>query len=111
MSMITTHVLDIAAGEPAAGVAVVLEYCEEPMRSWTVLNQGITDGNGRLQNLLASDHAPQAGSYRLRFDTSTRSSFFPEVVVQFVISDLQQHYHVPLLLTHFGYTVYRGSKL
>jgi 5-hydroxyisourate hydrolase len=109
MSLITTHVLDTAAGQPAPGVAVVLEYGEGPERSWTVLNRGETDVNGRLQNLLAPDHALRPGHYRLRFDTATRSPFFPEVIVQFVVSDLQWHYHIPLLLTRFGYTTYRGN--
>lgn len=109
MGLITTHVLDTAAGEPAAGVAVVLEYCEGPSRAWTTLNQGKTDANGRLQNLLPIDSPIHPGLYRLRFDTAARSSFFPEVTVQFVVSDPQQHYHVPLLLTRFGYTTYRGS--
>lgn len=109
MSLITTHVLDIAAGEPASGVAVRLEYCEAPEGPWAILNQDKTDANGRLQNLLAPGHVLQPGLYRFRFDTSVHSPFFPEVVVQFVVSDVRQHYHVPLLLTHFGYTTYRGS--
>lgn len=109
MSLITTHVLDTTAGKPGAGIAVVLEYCEGTMRSWTVLNHGVTDAEGRLRNLLTTDHEPKAGLYRLRFDTSAHSLFFPEVVVQFFVADLRQHYHVPLLLTRFGYTTYRGS--
>lgn len=109
MKSITTHVLDTAAGQPAAEVPVELEYQESPALPWVFLNRGQTDVHGRIQNLLAPDHALRPGLYRLRFDTSTQSPFFPEVMVQFVVSDLQEHYHIPLLLTRFGYTTYRGS--
>lgn len=109
MSLITTHVLDTAAGEPAAEVPVELEYREAPALSWSFVERGKTDVDGRLQNLLAPGQALKPGLYRLRFDTSTRSPFFPEVVIQFVVVDPQQHYHVPLLLARFGYSTYRGS--
>lgn len=109
MSLITTHVLDTAKGEPAGGIEVELEYSDGAGQPWTVLSRGKTDVNGRLQNLLPSDHALQTGIYRLRFDTSTRSPFFPDIAVQFIVSDAQQHYHIPLLLSCFGYATYRGS--
>ncbi len=109
MSLITTHVLDTARGEPAAEVEVGLEYSEGANGPWALLNRGKTDANGRFHDLLDADHTLRPGLYRLRFDTATRSPFFPEVVVQFVVSDVRQHYHIPLLLTQFGYTTYRGS--
>lgn len=109
MSLITTHAIDTSSGEPAAGMTVLLEYCEGPGHSWSLLGRGQTDAAGRLQNLLTTDHSPRAGLYRLRFDTSTRSSFFPEVTIQFLVSDLQRHYHIPLLLSRFGYTTYLGA--
>ena len=109
MNLVTTHVLDTTAGEPVTGVAIVLEYCEQPMQSWIILSRGETGDDGRLRGFCTIDHLPQTGLYRLRFDTSRHSPFFPEVIIQFFVSDLGQHYHIPLLLSRFGYTTYRGS--
>lgn len=106
--MITTHVLDTAAGRPAAGVAVALERAGEA-GEWTVLSQRRTDGDGRVRELGA---APAPGCYRLRFDTAGHlgpEAFFPEVVVQFTVADPAADLHVPLLLSPFGYSTYRGS--
>lgn len=109
MSMITTHILDTTAGKPAAGVAVVLERCD-PGPTWTIADQGKSDVRGRIKSLSAGDRAHcMPGLYRLRFDTSQLAPFFPEIVVQFVISGADQNYHIPLLLSPFGYTTYRGS--
>lgn len=109
MSAISTHVLDTSTGKPAQGVPVALEHRVDSMQSWTAMGQGRTDANGRLQDLFVRARVPQSGLYRLRFDTSAFSAFFPEIVVQFVVSDPEQHYHIPLLLNPFGYTTYRGS--
>lgn len=109
MSVITTHVLNTTAGEPAKGVLVVLEFRETETQPWERIGEGRTDANGRLQNFVPGQDITKAGLYCLRFDTSSVSPFFPEVVVQFWVSDLQQHYHIPLLLSRFGYTTYRGS--
>ncbi len=108
MSPITTHVLDSAGGKPAAGVAVRLEH-RGPSGGWELLAQGRTDADGRLRDLLPEDYALEPGLYSLRFDTSAWSSFFPEVVVQFRIGDPRQHFHVPVLLSPFSFTAYRGS--
>lgn len=108
MSPITTHVLDSAAGKPASGVWVTLEY-QGPSGSWEWLAQGYTDADGRLRDLLPDDHALKPGLYSLRFDTSVWSTFFPEVVLRFRIDDPRQHFHVPLLLSPFSFTTYRGS--
>ena len=102
--MITTHVLDTAQGRPASGIPVRLEIRDA--QSWTLVGQGTTDADGRLQNLGAQK---KAGTYRLIFDTRSRSAFFPEITVQFEITDASAHYHVPLLLSPFGYSTYRGS--
>lgn len=102
--MITTHVLDTAQGRPATGIPVRLEIREADR--WTLVGQGTTDADGRLKSLGAT---AQAGTYRLVFDTRSRSTFFPEVAVQFDITDTSAHYHVPLLLSPFGYSTYRGS--
>jgi 5-hydroxyisourate hydrolase len=102
---ITTHVLDTAQGQPASGVPIELEIREG--EGWRKLGQGETDSDGRLRTLLAGE--PQAGTYRLRFDTSGYSPFFPEVTIVFVIGKAGGNYHVPLLLSPFGYSTYRGS--
>lgn len=103
---ITTHVLDTAQGKPADGVAVKLEL-REP-QGWTLVGQGKTDADGRLKTLLPAGPF-RAGTYRLTFDTRARSAFFPEVTILFEASDAAGHYHVPLLLSPFGYSTYRGS--
>jgi 5-hydroxyisourate hydrolase len=77
---------------------------------WTSLGRGATDADGRLLDLLRADHALAAGTYRLTFSTgAAMSGFFPEVTIVFAVDDPGQHYHVPLLLSPFGYTTYRGS--
>jgi 5-hydroxyisourate hydrolase len=103
MSPITTHVLNTSEGRPAAGISVVLEFLSTP------LARGTTDADGRISTLLPESHALEAGVYCLRFDTSAVSPFFPEVSIQFRIENPQQHYHVPLLLSPYGYSTYRGS--
>ena len=100
MSQVTTHVLDTAAGRPAAGIAVSLED------DGGVVATAETDADGRVGDLGPSLLEP--GTYRLRIDTSSRSTFFPEVVVAIAITD-DTHVHVPLLLSPFGYSTYRGS--
>ncbi len=108
MSAITTHVLDSVTGKPASGLAVTLEYSSSPGK-WELLAEGRTDADGRVRDLLPRDHVLKPGLYGLRFDTSARSPFFPEVVLRFRVNDLSQHYHVPLLLSPFSYTTYRGT--
>jgi 5-hydroxyisourate hydrolase len=114
MSAITTHVLDLASGRPASGVPVRLEVVGES-GGWIVLARAVTDGDGRARELLASGARLDAGRYRLTFDTGAYfgereiASFYPEVAVQFEVRDASQHYHVPLLLSPFGYSTYRGS--
>lgn len=100
MATLSTHVLDTSRGRPAAGVAVRLESADG-----TVLAEGVTDDDGRVGSL-GGDLA--AVEHRLRFATSAHSAFYPEVVVTFLVGD-EGHYHVPLLLSPFGYSTYRGS--
>ena len=103
MSQVTTHVLDTAAGRPAVGIPVTLED------TGGVLATGTTDVDGRVGDLGPERLAP--GTYRLRFDTAAYSggaAFFPEVLVTFVVQG-DAHHHVPLLLSPFGYSTYRGS--
>ena len=108
--MITTHILDVSIGKPAAGVRVVLAQVIDSQRKQ--IGAGVTDADGRLKDLGA---APGAGVYELTFETGpyflTREirSFHPRVTVTVEITDPKQHYHVPLLISPFGYTTYRGS--
>jgi 5-hydroxyisourate hydrolase len=114
MSAITTHVLDTARGCPAEGVRVALEQLDRA-EQWRVVGRGTTDGNGRIRTLLAESVEPTPGLYRLLFDTRAYfeghrvRAFFPHVLVTFEVSDAKAHYHVPLLLSPFGYSTYRGS--
>jgi 5-hydroxyisourate hydrolase len=109
MSAITTHVLDTSRGQPAAGVVVRLE------RGAAVLASGRTDADGRLRDLLPEHVALTPGVYRLVFDTGVYfrdqavEAFYPHVAIDFEVRDAAQHYHVPLLLSPFGYSTYRGS--
>lgn len=111
MGNITTHVLDAARGRPAAGVPVVLE--RRTGGDWQRLADGITDDDGRCRDLTPGSLGP--GVHRLAFDTgayfsaSGQRTFYPEVAVTFDVADVDQHYHVPLLLSPFSYTTYRGS--
>jgi hydroxyisourate hydrolase len=107
-SAVTTHVLDSTTGTPAHGIPVTLEVAEED--GWRVLDHAATNSDGRLRRL-GPDHV-EAGVYRLRFDTDSYyggASFFPEIIVTFRISDPARHHHVPILLSPFSYTTYRGS--
>lgn len=114
MSGITTHVLDTARGRPAQGVPVTLEV-EEGAGHWRELGRGVTDADGRARQLLAAETSLAAGTYRLRFDTGSYFSsqkfegFYPDVTVVFTVRNASQHYHVPLLLSPYGYSTYRGS--
>lgn len=110
--MITTHVLDTAAGRPGKAIAIELERADDA--GWHLVGGGITDDDGRLRTLTpAGPVAP--GTYRIRFQTAAYfatnaiAGFFPVVEIQFSVVDGAQHYHVPLLLSPFGYSTYRGS--
>jgi 5-hydroxyisourate hydrolase len=107
LSGITTHVLDTTNGRPAEGVPVSLE--REAEAGWQPIGRGKTDSDGRVSDLLST--APDAGRYRLTFDTGAyfEGGFYPEVSVTFAVEPGIEHYHVPLLLSPFGYSTYRGS--
>ena len=110
MSGITTHVLDTAAGTPAIGMMVALDVHQGS--EWIRLADGHTDNHGRLMSL-TDNIAIGLGVYRLTFDTGTYhrdvNSFFPEVQVTFAVADASGHYHVPLVISPFGYSTYRGT--
>ena len=115
MSPITTHVLDIAAGRPAQGLSVSIEVAKDS-EHWLLLAQGVTDASGRIAEFNPPLQPLTAGTYRLRFDTGAYFAaagvrgFYPEVVVIVQIDDPAQHDHIPLLLSPYGYTTYRGSR-
>jgi len=114
MSGITTHVLDTSKGEPARGVPVALEKLMAG-GEWKLLGRGATDSDGRIKDLLPAGSGLSRGTYRLLFDTaayfqaSKVEGFYPEVQVLFEVRDPSRHHHVPLLLSPFGYSTYRGS--
>ncbi|MFF2274685.1 hydroxyisourate hydrolase [Agromyces sp. NPDC058126] len=111
-SQITTHVLDAAQGRPAAGIAVEL-LRHDGGDGWTSLAHATTDDDGRVNALGPERVAP--GEYRLRFDTGAyfaargTAGFYPEVLITFVVDEEGRHHHVPILLSPFAYSTYRGS--
>lgn len=110
-SHITTHVLDAVEGVPAAGIAVQL--FEQRGDDWRVVADAVTDADGRVRSL-GPERVP-SGTYRIRFDTGAyfaargAATFYPEVLLTFAVADDGSHYHVPLLLSPFAYSTYRGS--
>ena len=111
---ISTHVLDTAYGAPAAGVSVTLERVEASDRT-IAISQGVTDADGRVPVLAPVGASVTPGAYRLCFHVADyfaatqRTSFYNEICVNFMVGTEAQHYHVPLLLSPFGYSTYRGS--
>ncbi|MBD5787727.1 hydroxyisourate hydrolase [Cellulosimicrobium terreum] len=117
-SHITTHVLDAARGRPAEGIAVRLEAAPAIAegttgQGWTLVASSRTNDDGRVPELGPASLVP--GTYRLVFDTAdyfdrlNTVSFYPEVVIVFRVASAEQHYHVPVLLSPFAYSTYRGS--
>ena len=108
---ITTHVLDTSRGKPAATVGIKLEMRRD--EKWEEVGRGETDADGRCKTLTPENMQP--GMYRLCFDVGSyfrerhTETFFPETVVIFTVADVTAHYHVPLLVSPFGYSTYRGS--
>ncbi len=112
MSQITTHILDTASGKPAIGVRLYLE--QKRGNDWQLLASGTTNKDGRVSDLLPADALLEAGEYRMVFETApyfeaqNKATFYPQVEIRFYIRDAT-HYHIPLLISPFGYTTYRGS--
>ena len=113
MSAITTHILNISRGRPAAGVTVILEARRGD--EFFELARGATDDDGRCRSLLPEGQRPEPGIYRLRFETGayfaarSEAHFYPFVELAFKVEASDEHYHVPLLLSPYGYSTYRGS--
>ena len=113
MSTLSSHVLDTASGRPARGVPVRLEALDAG-GDWKTLADAVTDDDGRVRRLPPEGPLP-AGTYRVTFDTRAyleaagRPVFYPRVDVVFVVGAGAEHYHIPLILSPFGYSTYRGS--
>jgi 5-hydroxyisourate hydrolase len=114
MMRISTHVLDIAQGQPAKDVPVRLER-RDASGNWRLLAAARTDQDGRCAQLLPEKEALTPGLYRLGFETATYfaacklDGMYPLVEVTFQVRDGEEHFHIPLLLSPNGYTTYRGS--
>lgn len=112
MSGITTHILDTSIGQPAAGVSVRLST--ETDGGWHPISHETTNADGRAQ-LTEPGQALASGEYCVRFGVAdyylarSKESFYPAITIRFTVSDPGQHYHVPLLLSPYGYSTYRGS--
>jgi 5-hydroxyisourate hydrolase len=113
MSAITTHVLDTASGRPGRAIEVTLEFIapDGPVS----VGAGKTDDDGRCRGLIPEGKGLETGSYRLTFEVGQyfgmlgMECFFSHVSIAFEVADAEQHYHVPLLVSPFGYSTYRGS--
>ena len=113
MSQITTHILDTSTGTPAKNVPLNLSQLTDGQ--WIELASGISNADGRVEGLLADGRVLDAGNYKMVFNTASYFSstgvqgFYPLVEIIFTIDGDGQHYHIPLLLSPFGYSTYRGS--
>lgn len=110
---ISVHVLNTQTGKPSSGVKVDLE--QQQSGKWVTLASKITDKDGRIGAFYPEGNKFSAGQYRVTFHTGDyfqqqhQSTFFPDVPVNFQVSNTQEHYHIPLLLSQYGFSTYRGS--
>lgn len=110
---LSSHILDISKGLPAVGVTIKLEQYHSERKIWLMLDEKITDENGRIGTFLSNDKS-NFGIYRLTyfvkdyFKKDNLESFYPFIEVVFEIKD-NKHYHVPITLSAFGYSTYRGN--
>lgn len=113
MSTISTHVLNTASGTPAEGLTIVME--RQSAGEWVRVGGGVTNDDGRVTDLLDEGDSIEEGIYRMTFETGSyfegrqEQGFYPVVRVVFEVQAPDEHYHVPLLLSPFGYSTYRGS--
>ena len=110
---LSVHILDLQSGQPMAGVAVTLEQGKGS--DWVQLSSGVTNDQGRIVALYPADQALSPGVYRVIFKTGqhyarlNQKTFFVEIPVQFNIEKVDEHYHIPLLMSPYGYSTYRGN--
>lgn len=108
---LSTHVLDLATGAPATGLPVRLER-RDATGAWALVSEARADADGRVRALLPESEELAAAVYRLTFDVAAyhgEDAFYPEATIVFRVRDAGAHHHVPLLLSPFGYSTYRGS--
>lgn len=110
---LSVHILDLQTGQPTAGVSVDLE--QRTPSGWRPLASGVTDTHGRIRELFPDGQSLISGEYRVIFRTGehyarvSQPTFFPEIPVPFKVESAMQHYHIPLLLSPYGYSTYRGN--
>jgi 5-hydroxyisourate hydrolase len=110
---LSSHILDISKGMPASGVPIRLEKMDTNKKMWSVIEQKVTDANGRISDFLSSERSNE-GIYKLTYLTADYfksqhiESFYPFIEVVFEIKD-NKHYHVPITLSAYGYSTYRGN--
>lgn len=110
---LSVHILDLQSGQPTSGVAVTLEQRDGPQ--WRALGSAVTDAQGRVRALYPAGKPFAAGAYRIVFKSGEyyaklrQPTFFDQVPVEFKVQNTAQHYHIPLLLSPFGYSTYRGN--
>ncbi|QAV24373.1 hydroxyisourate hydrolase [Proteus hauseri] len=113
-NLLSVHILNQQTGKPTPNVEVTLE--KKQSNNWVLLNSEKTDNDGRIKAIWPDNSVPpSAGDYRVVFKTGDyfktqgKESFFPEIPVEFHIDNVNEHYHIPLLLSQYGYSTYRGS--
>lgn len=110
---LSVHVLNLQTGVPTSGVTVELE--QQQPKGWVKLASGVTDKNGRIPALYPEGKTMDAGDYKVVFKTGEyyqqqkQPTFFPEIPVIFHVENSGSHYHIPLLLSQYGYSTYRGN--
>ena len=110
---LSSHILDVSKGMPAPGVTIKLEKYNEANKTWTFVEEKVTDKNGRVPDFLSNEKS-NLGIYKLTYMTSDyfkkmkEESFYPWVEVVFQLKD-SEHYHVPITLSAYGYSTYRGN--
>ena len=110
---LSVHILDLQTGQPTAGVTVTLE--QKTGTDWRQLASGVTNAQGRIAEMYPADKTIEKGDYRIVFKTGEhyarlkQETFFPEIPVQLHVEKTDQHYHIPLLLSPFGFSTYRGN--
>lgn len=111
---LSSHILDISTGSPAVAVDIILEKYDTDNKIWHEIAENTSDKNGRVTNFLPNSEKSNKGIYRLRFlvddyfKKQNRDSFYPFIEVVFQIKD-DKHYHVPITLSSYGYSTYRGN--
>ncbi len=111
---LSSHILDVSKGQPASGVTIKLAKQDAKGKTWITVDEKVTDKNGRISDFLSMENN-NLGIYKLTylvsdyFKANKTETFYPFIEVVFEIKDKKQHYHVPITLSAFGYSTYRGN--